>query len=110
MRPSKLNATGHKLARGEATNSVETFACLEDRGSKLFVRVKRADGGSVPAVISREALVDHFAAGEGPRDLAHAYLSHQHVINEKVLQLDPSGSVYSDSNPMLLGTGDFEVP
>lgn len=105
-----MNATGRKLANEETVNPVETFACLEDRGSKLFVRVKRADGGSVPAVISREALVDHFAAGEEPRDLAHAYLAHQQVINEKVLQLDPSGSVYTDSNPMLLGTGDFEEP
>lgn len=92
-----------------AADPVDTFASLEDRGSKLFVRVKRSGGGSVPAVISREALVDHFAAGEGPRDLAHAYLAHQQVINEKVLQLDPSGSVYTDSNPMLLGTGDFEA-
>ncbi|WP_431113350.1 hypothetical protein [Variovorax paradoxus] len=85
------------------------FANLEDRGSTLFVRVSRMDNQrSVPVAIARAALEAHFGAGEGEKDLAHAYLSHRPTINAKVLELAPAGDVYTDANPMLLGAGDFE--
>jgi hypothetical protein len=85
------------------------FANLEDRGGALFVRVKRIDGEkSVPVAIARAALEAHFAAGQGEKDLAHAYLVHRVTINAKVLELAPAGEVYTDANPMLLGTEDFE--
>jgi hypothetical protein len=85
------------------------FVNLEDRGSTLFVRVSRIDGErSVPVAIARAALETHFGAGQGEKDLAHAYLSHRATINAKVIELAPAGDVYTDANPMLLGAGDFE--
>lgn len=85
------------------------FVNLEDRGSTLFVRVKRTERvGSVPVVVGRAALEEHFAAGKGEKGLAQAYLANRKAINAKVLELAPTGDVYTDSNPMLLGAGDFE--
>jgi len=87
----------------------EGFENLEDRGSVLFVRVKRIDGErSVPVVVARAALEAHFGAAQGKKDLANAYLAHRATINAKVLELAPAGDVYTDANPMLLGAGDFE--
>lgn len=91
----------------ENTRSHEDFANLEDRGATLFVRVKRADGGSIPVVMTREALEIHFGAEKGEKSLAQAYLAHRGTINAKALELDPAGGLYTDSNPMLLGAGDF---
>jgi len=93
----------------ESAGAHDGFANLEDRGSTLFVRVSRMDGErSVPVAIARAALEAHFGAGQGEKDLAHAYLSHQATINAKVLELAPAGDVYTDASPMLLGAGDFE--
>ena len=99
----------------ERTNSSEDsaeggkeFVNLEDRGNTLFVRIKRADGGSVPVLIPREVFEVHFALAEERTTLAQAYLAHQESINAKALELDPSGSLYSDSFPMHLGVGDFD--
>lgn len=90
------------------TDPSDGFANIEDRGRSLFVRVTRPGGrGSVPAVISREALEDHFGAGDGDKDLASAYLAHQEAINAKVFEFDPLGSVYTTDYPMLLGANDF---
>jgi hypothetical protein len=93
----------------ESAGARNDFANLEDKGSTLFVRVKRIDGErSVPVVVARAALEAHFGAGQGERDLARAYLAHRATINAKVLELAPVGDVYTDANPMLLGAGDFE--
>lgn len=93
----------------EERSDVDDCVNLEDRGTTLFVRVKRIDGEtSVPVTIARETLESRFGAGAGEKDLAHAYLVHRAVINAKVLELAPAGDVYTDANPMLLGTGDFE--
>jgi|GEM_PF-574417 len=101
-----------EMREGEGQVRVDAsdgFVNLEDRGSTLFVRVKRTERvGSVPVVIGRAALEEHFAAGKGEKDLAQAYLANRKVINAKVLELAPTGDVYTDSNPMLLGAGDFE--
>jgi hypothetical protein len=91
----------------ERARTPRDFANLEDRGSTLFVRVSRMDQRSVPVAIARAALEAHFGAGQGKKDLAHAYLSHWATINAKVLELAPAGDVYTDANPMLLGAGDF---
>ncbi|MET3441071.1 hypothetical protein ABIC94_001826 [Variovorax paradoxus] len=93
----------------ENASACDDFANLEDKGSTLFVRVKRINGErSVPVVIARAALEAHFGAGQGEKDLAHAYLANLATINTKVLALAPAGDVYTDTNPMLLGTSDFE--
>lgn len=92
----------------ENAGAPEGFENLEDRGSMLFVRVKRIDERSVPVVVARAALEAHFGAGQGEKDLANAYLAHRATINAKVLELAPAGDVYTDANPMLLGAGDFE--
>lgn len=63
---------------------------------------------SVPVTISRDALEDHFEVGAGPQALIQVYLAHQEPINEKVFELDPAGNIYTDDNPMLLGTSDFD--
>lgn len=86
----------------------EAILHLEDRGDRLFVRVKRSTGGSVPVTISREALEDRFGAGPGSNDLVQAYIAHQEIINAKVAELDPAGNLYTDSFPMLLGAVDFD--
>ncbi|MBT2337103.1 DUF1488 family protein [Variovorax paradoxus] len=93
----------------ESAGPRDDFANLEDRGGTLFVRVSRMDGErSVPVAIARAALETHFGAGQGEKDLGHAYRSHRATINAKVLELAPAGDVYTDANPMLLGAGDFE--
>lgn len=96
-------------ANEEEEGAGDDFANLEDRRGTLFVRVKRIDDkGSVPVAIARAALEAHFGAGQGEKDLAHAYRAHRATINAKVLELAPVGDVYTDANPMLLGAGDFE--
>ncbi|MDR6890927.1 MULTISPECIES: hypothetical protein [Variovorax] len=103
------SVTTHVEDREECGAALKDFANLEDRGSTLFVRVKRINGeGSVPVVIARAALEAHFGAGQGEKDLAHAYLANLATINTKVLELAPAGDVYTDANPMLLGAADFE--
>lgn len=92
----------------ESTTGGKDFVNLEDRGSTLFVRIRRADGGSVPVLISREVFEVHFALAGEKTGLAQAYLAHQESINAKALELDPLGSLYSDSFPMHLGVGDFD--
>lgn len=83
------------------------FANLEDKGGWLTVRVKRSSGGSIPVRIAREAMEEHFGAGQGERSLADAFLAHREAIDAKVLELAPSGDLYTTENPMRLGVGDF---
>ncbi len=84
------------------------FANLEDKGGWLTVRVRRSSGGSVPVRIARAAMEDHFGAGPGEKGLAEAFLAHREAIDAKVLELAPSGDLYTTENPMRLGTGDFD--
>ena len=102
--------TGDERANNstESADGGKDFVNLEDRGNTLFVRIRRADGGSVPVLIPQEVFEAHFALAEEGTTLAQAYLAHQESINAKALELDPSGSLYSDSFPMHLGVGDFE--
>jgi hypothetical protein len=86
---------------------LDSFANLEDKGGWLTFRVTRA-ARSIPVRITREAMEDHFGAGPGEKGLAEAYLQYSVTINAKVLELAPSGDVYSTENPLKLSTGDFD--
>jgi hypothetical protein len=85
----------------------EDVGHIEDKGAWLFVSVKQSSG-SVPVRIAREAMENHFGAGgDNGKGLIDAYLEHSSTINAKVLELAPSGQVYSADDPMRLGAGDF---
>lgn len=85
-----------------------TLSNAEDHGEWLNIRVQMEDGSStVPVKISREAMEDHFGAGEGGHGLALAYRKHQQVIHTKVLQKMQISVAYNIDHPIELRTADF---
>ncbi|HEX2010267.1 MAG TPA: DUF1488 family protein [Roseateles sp.] len=77
-----------------------------DHGEWLNFRAPY-DGGTIPVLISREALEDHFGADHRNNDLVRAFLAHDARIVAKALERASEGGVYTDENPLRLTSGDF---
>lgn len=75
---------------------------VEDHGEWLNFRV---DG--VPVQVSREAMEDHFGAGEGTGSLVTAFRIRQAEIVVRVREVLAKGGEYTQQSPLLMRTSDF---
>lgn len=85
---------------------MDPFLNIEDHGEWLSFEVPHA-GGAIPARISREAMEDHFGAGQGPDALKNAYSLDAEMINARAVDFILPGVTYTRDSPLVLKTEDF---
>lgn len=86
---------------------MEEFLDPREEGDTLNIRVM-FEGRTIPVVISREAMQDHFGAEEnGPKSLVSAYAASAQAIDATVLTCAVPGHAYSRSNPLVIHTKDL---
>lgn len=85
---------------------MEEFVNLNDEGEWLTFRIA-APGGTLPVKVSREAMDDHFGAGQEQGGMAQAFVRHQAAIEAKAMSKVQPGAVYTPGRPLELHTADF---
>ncbi len=85
---------------------MEPFLNVEDHGQWLSFEVPHA-GGFIPARISREAMEEHFGAGQGPGSLKESYALDAEMINARAADFIIDGVTYTRDSPLVLNTADF---
>jgi hypothetical protein len=86
---------------------VNEFLNPKEEGDMLNIRVM-FEGRTIPVLISREAMSDHFGAeGNGPGELVRAYVADSQSIDARVLTRAVPGQPYGPSNPLVIHTKDL---
>lgn len=85
---------------------MEPLLNVEDHGEWLSFEVPYS-GGAVPARISREAMEEHFGAGQGPGSLKAAYTLDAEMIKARAGDFILPGVSYTPDSPLVLKTEDF---
>lgn len=85
---------------------MESFLNVEEHDEWLGFDLPCADG-SIPARISREAMEEHFGAGQGPGSLKAAYALDAEMINARAIDFILPGVTYTRDSPLVLKAEDF---
>jgi len=86
---------------------MDEFLNPREKDDMLNIRVM-FEGRTIPVLISREAMSDHFGAeGNGPGELVKAYVANSKEIDDKVLTRAVPGQAYDRNNPLVIHTKDL---
>jgi hypothetical protein len=85
---------------------MDAFFDVEDHGDWLNFGMSHA-GMKIPVRISRQAMEEHFGAGQGPDSLKKAYALDAEMIHARAVDLMVAGTTYTPEQPLVLNAEDF---
>jgi hypothetical protein len=85
---------------------MESFDDVQDHGAWLSFSMTHA-GTKVAVRVSREAMEEHFGAGQGPDTLKQAYALDAEMIHARAADQIVAGVAYTQDHPLMLGMADF---